>query len=154
MSLINAPLKGDSVEPNPRKHRGWIVGAVIFAVFCIGVLILIVMPSEKPTTSEILADSYDTLISHYKSLTELQQDDFWKNAQGETVTWSGKVDEVRKGEILVETKSGNRFKAYFTNQDDELLKIDKGDDITLRGELFQRANLIHNWGIRNVEIVN
>ncbi len=77
--------------------------------------------------------------------TTLHAKTFWKNVQGQTVTWTGKVYDVSggrgKAKVLAANDSRRKYKGYnlvlITYDMEGAAELMVGDEIRFRGELLK-----------------
>jgi len=111
---------------------------VIFMLFSISML----FAQEKTLTFKEVAGNLDD------SNTSLAIKAFWQDANGQVVTWNGKVKDVKggrgKAQVTVANKAGKTYKGYnivLTTFDmDRAAKLKKGQLIQFSGQLQKYKN--------------
>jgi len=111
--------------------------------------------TEEP--KKIISTNFINFDIAWDNMTDLQQDTFWKQNKYNYVQWSGKIVEVTKDTISVVVRN-DTLRSDFTavivkEQRTELINLNIGDTITIKGQLIMKKGVILPWAIGDAEIV-
>ncbi|MCR8641879.1 hypothetical protein NV379_04330 [Paenibacillus sp. N1-5-1-14] len=91
--------------------------------------------------------------NYYLSKTTAQRDMLVDSLKGKSVEWTGKVDNVEKGEVRVVVNKNISFYAQFSESDtQDLIELNRNQKVTIRGKLI-RTGILANWIIGEAKII-
>jgi len=156
-------FSGEKKVAPPFKVNPSIIGAVLFALLIIGVILEFnplggvkdstgVDPNKKYISTDFAATE-----DYYKSLTQVQQKEYMSRVEGGLVRWTGKVDDVTDTSIyLAAGKYGvvRNLEVKLSNTETiDRKKLFKGQELTIEGRLSNVGGVLTNWRVVEANIV-
>lgn len=104
---------------------------------------------------EPISTNFISFDNKYSNMTEIQQKEFWQTVDNKYVQWSGKIEDVTKDAIWINCGNSLTFDFVAHVKDNSILiQLNKGQTVTVKGQLDSPKGTLFPYSLVNVEIVS